>query len=386
MDGALTRTLIAAVLDAADAHRLTQTHLQTNGAPSTPTHVLAFGKAGASMARAVAEWAGDALAGGVVIAPDATLPADLNADGLTWHGADHPHPTQRNIDAAHALASCAASIPSGHACVVGVSGGGSAHLCLPKDGVTLEEIRDTTRALNERGATIQELNAARAGLERLKHGGLARTIPEGVGCRALVLSDVIGNDPRVIASGPMVDEQRRVEHPIVGSNAAIVGACVAALDTLGYGSPTVFKDVTGNASDAGRRISAALVDTPGACVVLGGETTVDARGASGRGGPVSECVLSAALTLRGSGGPWTVLGLASDGIDGPTDAAGGVIHSSMLDDPIAVRDAKRALASHGTLDWLDARSAAVRTGVTGTNVNDVIVAVRDLDAHERNDA
>ena len=138
------------------------------------------------------------------------------------------------------------------------------------------------------------------------------------------------------------------------------------------------RGVTGPAADAGRSIAERLcrAEPPGLCVVMGGETTVDATAATGMGGPACECALIAGAWLASEGiATWSVAGLATDGIDGPTDAAGAVLTQDTVPDHHA---ASRAAAHHDALGFLDERGLAIRTGPTGTNVNDLCVAWRTV--------
>jgi len=370
----ITRSLLGAVLDACDPRPRVAGALRDDPIPpGVPVHVLAFGKASVSMARGVLDACPGREITGVVLAP---LELAINAglpQSITVFPADHPLPTARNTDAARALAEHAASIPRDHACVVCVSGGGSAHLCLPRDGVTLDEIIDTTRTLNARGATIDELNAARTDLEQLKGGGLARILGAVRTIRVLAVSDVIGGDPRVIASGPMMRDDPPT-HTIVLSNTDAVNAAADALGAFAPGSIERLNAITGDAHVAGRRLAESLAAPGVGAVVMGGETTVDAARADGIGGPVTETISAAAVHLVRAGDTnWSIVGFATDGIDGPTDAAGGALDSGMDLDPDRLA---RAVERHDTLGELDRIGAAIRTGPTGTNVNDIIALWR----------
>ena len=329
-----------------------------------PTHVLAFGKASMGMTRWCVDHLGERFAGGVVLAPE-SLVGQVHPK-LSIFPADHPTPTQRNIDATNALRAYAEGIPDDHACIVCISGGGSAHLCSPRDGVRLDEIVQTTRAMNRSGATIGELNRARKELETLKGGGLAGLLSHVAERRVFVLSDVIGDDLATIASGPMLDPDDPVEHTIVGSHA---DAAEAARSFLGR-EPSLRLAVTGDAQKQGRLLAESF-QTSGTSIIAG-ETTVNAAGSVGIGGPCMECALACAQRLHELNTQnWVVVGLATDGIDGPTDAAGAIITPMMLDD-----GARTALADHDTLPYLDRIGAAFRTGATGTNVNDLVLVTQ----------
>jgi len=330
--------------------------------PKRPTHVLAFGKASMGMAGWCVQQLGNHFVGGVVLAPE-SLMKPIHPRMVVFP-ADHPNPTQRNIDATEALREYAEAIPNDHACIVCISGGGSAHLCSPRPGRTLEEIIETTRSMNASGATIGELNRVRREMEVLKGGGLARVLDHVAGRWVFVLSDVIGDDLATIASGPMISEQDQAEHTIIGNHRA----CMFAAWKFCPAPDVVLSQVTAESQEHGRILADEFIDTPSTIISVG-ETTVDTMGSVGVGGPCMETALACAQSLYESGiGGWLVIGLATDGIDGPTDAAGAVITPTMIDS-----DARAALADHDTLRYLDRIGAAFRTGATGTNVNDLVV-------------
>lgn len=338
-----------------------------------PTHVIAFGKASIAMSRWCAEALGDSFAGAVTLAPESLLARAH--PGITAFGVDHPNPTKRNIDATEQLIAYAAAIQSDHACVVCVSGGGSAHLCAPKPGVTLEQIIETTKSMNKSGSSIQELNHVRRKLEMLKSGGLASILSHASDCTALVLSDVLNDDLHTIASGPMMNSARPIEHTIVGNHHD-----AGAAAQLFLGADASLKlSVDGDAEDVGRQLAASFMRDDHDSIIAG-ETTVDVQGSAGLGGPCMHCALACAHALRceSKEDDWIVFGLATDGIDGPTDAAGTIITRRMLDD-----DASDALASRDTLAYLDRIGAAFRTGATGTNVNDIILVTRGPKEYSR---
>jgi len=337
---------------------------------NSPTHVLAFGKASAKMAQACVHELGSRIAGGVVLAPESLIPDTELDDPLLYFCVDHPAPTQRNVDATNALVQYARSIPAGHDCIVCISGGGSAHLCSPRPGVTLEQIIETTNSLNSGGVRIHDLNKARRSLETLKSGGLAAILTQTRNCQAIVLSDVLDDNLNTIASGPMMCPDHPVEHTIIGNHRTALDAAkefVGGRDVGNWNS-----GISGNSSDRGRELAEAYEGTNHAPCLIAGETTVDASSTVGIGGPCMELTLSCALELAESGQrDWITLGLATDGIDGPSDAAGAVITSEMLTHSEQQHSAREALVDHNTLPFLESIHAIIRTGPTGTNLNDL---------------
>lgn len=369
----VARSLVDALLRACDPRPRVASALRRDPIPTkTPLHVLAFGKASIAMTLGVLDAHPEREVRGVVLAPpelarDATIPPPIRV-----LAADHPLPTPRNVDASHALANHAATIPNDHTCVVCISGGGSAHLCLPGPGVSLEEIIETTRSLNARGAPIAELNAARTRLEPIKGGGLARLLGRVRTIRVLLVSDVVGNDPRVIASGPMMGEDPPAHRVVLSNNDAIEEAARLIRAHTGT-EPLRIGAQTGPSIGAGRALADLLIQGAPS-LVMGGETTVHAEDAQGSGGPVTETIVSAASELlHAHDTRWSIVGFATDGIDGPTDAAGGALSGSMRPDPDRLG---RALALHDTLGLLDRIDASIRTGPTGTNVNDIVALWR----------
>jgi hydroxypyruvate reductase len=363
------------------------------------------------------------LRGGVAIAPDAA--AALPGGVVTFAGG-HPMPNEEGSRGARAAARALSELGPESRAIVLISGGASALMTLPADGIALDDIVAMSRALMAAGADITELNCVRKHLDQLK-GGLMARMCAGAKIRALVLSDVIGDPLDVIGSGPLVPDpttyddaiavlrRRRVwdampqsvtahllagargEHPdtpkagdpcfanieieVIGNNAlAVQGAAVEAR-RRGFEVEIVAAPVAGEARDAGaafaRRALEARARSAGdrrQCIVGGGETTVTVTGA-GIGGRNLEFVAAAALVIDSESGI-AIGSVGTDGLDGPTDAAGAVVDG---DSARRARDARMDLAVHlrrnDTLHALDAAGAVIRTGATGTNVMDVCVAV-----------
>ncbi len=366
----VARALIGEVLRACDPAELVRASIDFEQYDS-PTHVLAFGKASAGMTKACIEGLADLFAGGIVLCPDAIIPQTQD-DCLRYFGVDHPSPTTRNVEATSVLAEYARSIPAPDSCIVCISGGGSAHLCSPRPGVTLEEIVQTTKSLNASGATIHELNQARRSLETLKAGGLAELLSHVRHCSAVVLSDVLGDDLNTIASGPMLSKKHPVEHTVVGNHRTALDAAVRFFESLGAPIGFYADMVSGDSSEQGRLLAKRFLESNSSACVIAGETTVDVGESSGIGGPCMETMLSSAVHLAESGEQdWVCIGLATDGIDGPTEAAGGVVTNDMIESQATRLSAKSAITNHDVLGFLDSIGGGIRTGPTGTNLNDL---------------
>jgi len=426
----LRRQIIPAVLQAADpGAALTRAW----NLPDEPKAVVlaAFGKASAAMARVAVETLGPRLDRGLVICRDQHTPLVPTAAGrIRVLPADHPIPTVRNQHAANELESLVSGVRDDELLLVLISGGGSAQLSSPRDGLTLADLAQLTNALLRSGATIDEINCVRKHCEAIKGGQLARLAGAHTSARPLievfVLSDVLGDPLDVISSGPFapdpttfkdaieimdrrnlardhgavmallefgrceangdegtVDETPkphdpvfdRVRHQIIANNAAATEAAAASLRAAGYQVVELRTGVTGEAAEVGRALAARVRNLhPNQAVVWGGETTVTVGEAPGTGGRNQELALAAAIELDGHLG--AVMSLATDGVDGPTDAAGGVIDgrtAALI--RAAGLDPAAALARHDSLPALKAGSALLELGPTGTNVNDVMVGM-----------
>ncbi|MCC5823415.1 MAG: DUF4147 domain-containing protein [Phycisphaerales bacterium] len=373
--------------------------------------VLAFGKASVPMARAAFRRLDIRMSEAVVLAPPQWAGRLIHPDARVYP-VDHPIPTERNIEAARALAASALGAPEDEGVLVLISGGGSAHLTLPRNGVTLDDIRTVTAALLRAGAPIDDLNTVRRSLEQLKGGGL-RAICPARRVFGLIVSDVIGDDPATIASGPLcpadpgdplgvlskwgVQADRHIEevmtspkppsdrppavHEVLLSGRMLADRlpdALAAEPTPGAGPIRVCETVaplTGEASEAGADLAGRFIAMPAAsatpnALLAWGETTVTVGDAAGTGGRGLELALAAAKDLPADR-PWALLTLATDGVDGPTDAAGAVLCSEMFADPRAAALAANAIKNHDSYHAVEMLGGLLRTGPTGTNLNDV---------------
>jgi glycerate 2-kinase len=392
--------------------------------------LISVGKAAVPMAAAAAGILGDLLAAGIVVTKYGHVTvADLPAS-LELFEAGHPIPDEAGSRAGQAIVallgeSRATSKSRFDLVLVLLSGGASALVPAPVSGLTLHHLQVTTDLLLRAGATIVEMNAVRKHLSQLKGGQLAR-LASPIPIATLVLSDVVGDPLDVIASGPTapdpttygdadailtryalrdrvptevldhlargvtgeLDETpkpndplfRRVLTKIVGSNRQAAEAAVAQAERLGYHSLLLTTFMEGEAREiakvavaCARSIRAhAQPLAPPACLVWGGETTVTVRG-KGKGGRNQELALSAALGLSGMDDV-ALMALATDGTDGPTDAAGAIVDGATIArakarawDPLAT------LHDNDAYHLLDSTSDLLRIGPTGTNVNDLLI-------------
>ncbi|MFM8495696.1 MAG: DUF4147 domain-containing protein [Planctomycetia bacterium] len=307
-------------------------------------------------------------------------------------------PTPAVVDATREMLALVGGLGPRDLAIVVITGGGSALIAAPCAGVSLEEKIARTRALSEAGADIATLNAARREMSLVKGGGLARACGAGR-LVALVLSDVISSDLAVIASGPCHDAAAlagawttprgcRVEHAIVGDNTTAVEAAAAAAWSLGYEVAIDAARDGEPADEVGRRLalrglerlSAASGDGRPRAVIAGGEAIVRVPADHGRGGRNQQTALAALAEVRARSGDWPggllVASIGTDGEDGPTDAAGGVIDAAVAGS-IGEAALEAALARCDAYPVLAASGGLVRTGPTGTNVADIrLVLVR----------
>ena len=426
---ACIRAAIAAVEPEALIRRFLEQHPDLLEVPGT-IHLAGIGKAGAAMARGAAGVLGDRLAGGALIVPAGQ--EDGAPGGIETYGGGHPVPNEAGVQGARAILALAESLTENDLLLCVISGGGSALMTLPPDGVSLDDLRATTKLLLEAGATIDELNAVRKHVDQLKGGRLARAAaPAKV--LALVLSDVVGDPLDVIASGPVspdpttygdalevldryglrekapanvrehLERGERGEEPespgpggrafervraeIVGNNVLAAEAAAAEAKRRGYAAKILTTELTGEAQKVGRDLAKRAVKAlrerdpvgPPACLIAAGETTVTVTGA-GRGGRNQEVALGAAIALdellnEDEQEQVLIASAGTDGIDGPTDAAGAVATGTTARRGEAEgRDARTALSDNDAYTFFQEIDDLILTGPSGTNVMDVCCA------------
>lgn len=386
-------------------------------APGGRTAVFAVGKAAFGMTAAAVDSLGDRVRASdtVIVTHDEAA----RVDGFDALRSGHPLPDERGLAAARAIERRAAALGRDDLALVLISGGASALLPAPPAGIALGDKLEVTRQLLHGAATIHELNVVRKHLSTVKGGGLLRQLrPARV--VTLALSDVIDDDPSAIGSGPTapdpstfedalavierrgaletcpvpvrerfeagvrgdVDETPKPGDPIfeettyriVGGNRASVRAMAAA---CGDGVEVEPAPLEGEAREVGAALARRFGAAPPTAWVAGGETTVTVRG-GGTGGRNQELALAFALEAAGSSladrQGWVFLAAGTDGRDGPTDAAGGVVDASTIRRiRIAGVDPVAALEDNDSYRALDAGGALLRTGATGTNVADAAV-------------
>ncbi|MGR3376804.1 DUF4147 domain-containing protein [Thalassococcus profundi] len=333
----------------------------------------------------------------------------MDVEGAEVLRAGHPVPDAAGARAAEAVIALLQEAGPQDRVIALISGGGSALVPAPVDGLTLEDKAEVNRLLLAGGLDITRMNLVRQHLSRLKGGGfLHHAAPAPV--TAFILSDVIGDDLRAIASGPTVGPIGSVEdarallrehglwdrlpeaarrhletatdgaplpeatNVLIGSNGQSLEAMRKAAEDAGWAAEIVSDRLVGDVAEAAAEVLANLgpVDAP-AALLFGGETTVTIRG-SGRGGRNQEMALRVALGAPETAQDWLFLSGGTDGRDGPTDAAGGVVDAGTAARIAAAgQDAQALLENNDSYAALAAAGDLLLTEATGTNVADVQV-------------
>ena len=388
-------------------------------------YVIGGGKASGKMAEALESILENRISNGVVNVPYGSGP--YKTRNIRLQEASHPIPDHAGVKGAEAMLDLANHAERKDVIICLVSGGGSSLMPLPKGRITLNDKRRVTDALLKSGATINELNTVRKHLSSFKGGWLAKEAYPATIVN-LILSDVVGDPLDVIASGPTVPDSttfssaveilgryrlwesmpmsvrnaltegrkgrieetpkkgdrafRKVYNVIVGNNRSATSAACHELQGAGLRSLLVTSLLEGEARHVGTFLGAIAGEIhasgnplPKPCgIVAGGETTVTIVG-SGRGGRNQELALSASLKISGMKGV-VIASLSTDGIDGPTDAAGAIVDGKTVPRSHKRRlDANSCLADNDSYSFLSKLDDVILTGLTGTNVNDVSVVV-----------
>jgi glycerate 2-kinase len=379
--------------------------------------VLAVGKAAGAMAKAAKELLGEKFSGGLLVTKDGHDPGPECFETVF---ASHPEPDERGVEAARKVQEAVESLEEGDLLLALISGGASALLADPAPPIGLADLKTLTGDLLRSGADIGEINTVRKHVSVLKGGGLVR-LAHPAPTIALLLSDVVGDEPSSIASGltapdpTTLKSTRRVldrygieppenivahlksaeETPasydpifenvvnrICGGGRHAAEAAANKAGELGYAPLLLTTTLTGDALGAASMYAAIIREVlasgnpvrPPSAIVSSGEATVTVRG-DGTGGPNQEFVLALAIELEGVEG-WAAFSADTDGNDGSTDAAGGIVDGKTAQ---RIRDAdvnpEEALAGNDSYAALEAGGALLVTGPTGTNVNDVRVAL-----------
>lgn len=403
-------TIFRAAVRAADPRQAVLAHVKIDGsalwvgkrryrlADFDRIRVIGAGKASARMAQALQHLLGTRITDGWVNVPDGNA---VRLRRIALHEAGHPIPDQRGVEGARRIAQIARDSSRRDLLICVISGGASALMPLPAPGVTLARKKEITRRLLASGANIHEINTVRKHMSAIKGGHLA-ALAHPATIIALILSDVIGDNLSAIGSGPtapdsttcadaasvlkrygipsppLMETPKRpaaVQNLIVGSNRQSIDIAAKKARELGYRPIVLSTTIDGETRDIAR-MHAALAREAIArghrriCFLSGGETTVTIRG-KGLGGRNQEFVLAATIALEKTSGA-TIFSAGTDGIDGPTDAAGAIADSSTLLRASRLKlDPRSFLDNNDSYRFFERLGGLVKTGPTGTNVMDV---------------
>jgi len=386
-------------------------YLERNPLPAGRVILIAIGKAAWNMAKAAKDVLGKRVAFGIVITKYEHSRGSI--DGIEIYEAGHPVPDQRTLTATERVLQITKDLRSHDTVLFLVSGGGSSLFEKPK-GLTVNQLQEITEKLLKCGANIVEINTVRKHLSLVKGGRFAQHVyPARV--VSLLLSDVLGDRPDSIASGPAypdsttcseafnilkrygieIDENiksalseetpkrlRNVETHVVGSVKIACEKAAEVAGQLGYNAIVLTTSLNCEAKEAGKFLASLVreevfynrpIRKPCA-IIMGGETTVHVIG-TGKGGRNQELALSASIGIRGLANV-VVASVGTDGTDGPTDAAGGIVDGRTYDILKDMNiDVEETLKNNDSYSALRLCDGLVITGPTGTNVNDLILAL-----------
>ena len=383
--------LFRAGVDAVGGREATARELQKFDL-SGSVHLVALGKAADAMATGALDVLGDRLVSGLVITKHDHLSHDIARDSrLQCMESGHPVPDESSLQAGAALRHYVSQIPAEHWLVFLVSGGTSALVEDLVEGIDLEALKKQTDSLLASGAAIGDMNRHRRTLSRLKGGKLAQY----VNCHVLqlLISDVPGDRPGDIGSGLLIPDEatgmpdnlpvwQRIDTHIIASSAIAQAAVAVAAEKIGLSVVQPCGDLNGDMQDVLDRL-ARILEKPGlkpGLYIWGGEPTIVLPPEPGRGGRNQHLALSLARTIATSDArpelSISILVCGTDGTDGPTVDAGGLVNRTTCQAALAagldVEDyLRRADAGH----CLEQLGALVTTGPTGTNVMDLAIAL-----------
>ncbi len=410
-EGEFVMRLLASAFNAVEAGAVVKNYLRENPlllGSSKRIFAFGLGKAACAMTSAFAEVA--SLTDTLVITKHAS---HLNFEPVSVIDGDHPIPGSKSLAAGNAAVKFLSQLTQDDLLVCLISGGGSALMAAPR--VPLADIQSLTAELLACGARIDEINILRRHLDQLKGGGLARiAASRGARIISLILSDVVDDSIETIASGPTAPDTttiadalwilekfklkgkmpasitqylsetlkpndpifERIQNRIVASNKIALLAAQVEAEKENFQTNIIHSRLQGEASSAGREIAiqfkeALQITQRPFCLLAGGETTVTVKG-SGKGGRNQELALAAVDVLAGLKDVMLV-SIATDGEDGPTDAAGAVVtgQSAGRAEMLGM-SAAEYLSRNDAYSFFNALDDLIRTGPSGTNVNDLV--------------
>jgi glycerate-2-kinase len=385
--------------------------------------VVGAGKASAHMAKALEGILGGKVSQGLVVVKDGH---GCPTKRVRICEARHPVPDRRGVSSTKAIMKLVSTLSPDDLVIVVISGGASSLLCLPASGLSLRDKQKTTQLLLHSGATIQEVNIVRKHLSAIKGGRLATSTPAKV--ISLILSDVLGDDLGAVGSGPTVPDTSAVEdaieiiyqydlweklptsvqaffntrsgkkdfpppskmktqssdvhNEIIGNNKLAVTQVAHKAKELGFFTKVMSFDQQGEAREVGQQVGAIVKahlkkgsrKKRPRCLIFGGELTVTVKG-RGKGGRAQEFALAAASAISGLPGAW-VMGVGTDGTDGPTEVAGAVVDGGTIERASSLGiDPLKFLEANDSYTFFRKVGGHITTGPTGTNINDLYIAL-----------
>lgn len=382
-------------------------------------YVVGAGKGAARMAEAVEEHFGSDIKGGLVIIPENEKTPNLASIQYTY--ATHPYPNKNGMEGAKKILEIGNNAEEGDLVISLISGGGSALMCLPVDGITLKEKIDTTTLLIKSGADINEINTVRKHISQIKGGLLAQAIYPAR-CINIVISDVIGDDLSTIASGPLSPDNttfadanmvlekynlvdkvpasvlnyingknpetiepgngvfENIQTTILANHQTVADLAASCCKTNGVNSEIIAADFSGECRLKAVEALKKITDT-GKVYIIAGETTVTIKG-KGMGGRNQEFVLSC-LNEIDSNLKWEnfeILAIGTDGVDGicPQKTAGAVGTQETLKKAKELGlDMVEFLDNNDSYHFFEKVDGLIVTGPTGTNLGDLMLIKRD---------
>ncbi len=387
--------------------------------------VIGGGKATAGMAVEMEKILGSHLRAGVVNIPDYTRPKP-ESSRIEFYAATHPIPSAKGIKGVQRMLDLVGKPSIDDLVICLISGGGSSLMPMPLEGIAILDLEKITNLLLKSGADIHQINTVRKHLSAIQGGRLAQKLyPARV--VSLIISDVVGDNLDFVASGPTVPDSttyldakeillkhrlwdkvpkvsaliesgvsdkslespkqdskifKRVTNILVGSNEESCEAVARYLKNAGYKTLILSTQVQGEAMEVAKVFSGILSDIrihglplkPPAALIAGGETTVTVSG-RGHGGRNQELALSVAIGISGLGNV-SFASMGTDGVDGPTDAAGAIVDGETLRRAARLKmNANSFLVNHDSYSFFKRLGDFLITGPTGTNVNDIMVLV-----------
>jgi glycerate 2-kinase len=386
--------------------------------------VIGFGKASCHMTKSIQDQLFDLIDSGIVITKYGHCPPSYRSENVKIIEAGHPVPDENGLKGTEEIIRLLKNSKENTLVVCLISGGGSALLVAPYEGITLKEKQKITQQLLKAGANIYELNTVRKHISRVKGGRLAE-IAYPARVFSLILSDVIGDRLDVIASGPTSSDRttykdaltilkkynliksaprsvvgilnkginslipetpkegniifKYVENMVIGSNKILLDAAKKKAEKLGFDVEIISSEISGEAKDVGKWLAQKSLTIKGSkdkkikkskYLISGGETTVTVKG-NGLGGRNMELALSFAIEINGIDGI-TLLSAGTDGTDGPTDAAGACVDGQTVSKAKAIGiDPEAYLRNNDSYNFFKKTNELFNTGPTGTNVMDI---------------